>query len=59
MFFGGERRWRQENGQTFLLFFKTAFWDIYYKNQHNPFLMHGHSSWSTFDLHLVRDPKAL
>ena len=29
------------------------------KNQHVWFLVHGHSSWSTFSLHLVRAPKAL
>ena len=28
-------------------------------NQHIHFFMHGHSSWSTFGLHLVRGPKAI
>ena len=40
-------------------FFEFPFLDIYSKNQHIPFLVHGHSSWSTFGLHLVRGPKAM
>ena len=41
-------------------FFKTTlFGHILQKNQHIHFLVHGHSSWSTFGLHLVRGPKAL
>ena len=35
------------------------FFIIYLKNQHIHFLVHDHSSWSTFGLHLVRCPKAL
>ena len=58
--FGEERRWRQENSQTWIWFFsKLPFLGIYYKIQHIHFLVHGHTSWSTFDLHLVRGPKAL
>jgi hypothetical protein len=30
----------------------------YIKKQHLYFLVQGHSSWSTFGLHLVRGPKA-
>ena len=29
------------------------------KSQHIHFLVHDHSSWSTFGIHLVRGPKAL
>ena len=48
---------KQENGQT-LMFFKTAlFGYIYKENQHIHFVVHGHSSWSTFNLHLVRAQK--
>jgi hypothetical protein len=32
---------------------------IYQKNQHIRFLVHGHSSWFTFGLHLVRGAKSL
>ena len=43
------------------LFWKLPVLDIYYKkiNQHIHFLVHGHSSWSTSGLHLMRGPKAL
>jgi hypothetical protein len=35
--------------------FKTTFLRyIFYKNQHIHLLVHGHSSWSTFGLHLAR-----
>ena len=41
------------------IFFKHyPFWRYIKKNQHVHFLVHGHSSWSTFDFHLVRGPKA-
>ena len=59
---------REWNAQTwvflfcflvFWFFFKLPFLDICYKNQHIHILVHGHSSWSTFGLHLVRGPKAL
>ena len=33
--------------------------DIYLKNQHIDFLVHGLFSWSMFGLHLVNDPKTL
>ena len=37
---------------------RLGFWAcIYKKNQHLHFLVHGHSSWSTFGLHLVRGPR--
>ena len=41
------------------LFKNTFFENKLEKNQHIHFLVHGHSSWSTFDLYLVRAPKAL
>ena len=42
-----------------LIFFKLSFL-IYIKlNQQIHFLVHGHSSWSTFGSHLMRGPKAL
>ena len=40
-------------------FSKFPFVNIYYKNQSIYFLMHGHSSWSTFSIHQVRGAKAL
>ena len=56
----GKRRRRQENGQTWISFFKTAFLGHFYiKNQHIRFLVYGHSAWSTFGLDLARGPKAL
>ena len=60
MFWGreDEDKKRQENDQT-LFCFKCLFWAYLKKNQHFHFLVHGHSSWSTFGLHLVRGPKAL
>ena len=63
----GKRRWRQENGQTwffnlFILFdfsFKTPLFGHKLKSPYIHLLLHGHSSWSTFGLHLVRGPMAL
>ena len=46
----------------FFSFLKLPFLDIYYERKKNPhihFLVHSHSSWYKFGLHLVRDPKAL
>ena len=37
----------------------TLFGHIFKKNQHIHFSVHGHFSWSTFGLHLVKGPKAL
>jgi hypothetical protein len=54
-----EDKRRQENDQTWFFCPKLPFLDIYLKKQHIHFLMHGHSSWSTFGLNLVRGPKAL
>jgi hypothetical protein len=34
-------------------FSKLPFWGTYKKNQRIYFLVHGHSSWSTFGLHRV------
>ena len=58
-----EDKKRQENGQTCLLiyiyFYKIFIFGHIYINQHNHFLVHCHSSWSTFGLHLVKGPKTL
>ena len=43
-------------------FFKTTCFGFFLnknKNQHNYFLVHGHSSWSMLGLRLVKDPKTL
>ena len=45
----------KNNGQTF----KIALFELIWKKKHIHFLVRGHSSWSTFGLHLVRSPKAL
>ena len=37
----------------------TLLGHIFKINQHIHFLVHGHSSWSTFGLHLVRNPNTL
>jgi hypothetical protein len=52
---------RQKNDQTWFFFQNCPFWGvyIYILNQHIHFLVHGHSSWSTFDLHLVKVLKTL
>ena len=43
-----------------LEFFQNFFFlDIYHKNQHIHFLVHGHPYWSTFGLHPVRGPTAV
>ena len=47
---------RQEYGQTWIFFHKSPFWACI-KIQHIHFLVQGHSSWSTFGLHLVRGPR--
>ena len=49
---------RQENDQTWFIYFqKCPFWACIKKNQHIHILVHGHSSRSTFGLHLVRGPR--
>ena len=48
---------RQENGQTWIFFKTTFFGHVLKKNHHIHFLVHGHSSWSTFGLQLVRGPR--
>ena len=65
-FVGGredEHNRRQANDQTFPPpFFKTTCFGFFLnknKNQHNYFLVHGHSSWSMLGLRLVKDPKTL
>ena len=51
---GGEKIKHEEKSQN------CPFLDIYIcKKQHIHFLVHGHFSWSTFGLHLVKGPKAL
>ena len=53
--FWGKKRWRQKNAQTW-----TAFLDTFLKKKSaHSLLVHGHSSWSIFGLHLLRGPKAL
>jgi hypothetical protein len=42
----------------FILFQNYLFW-AYIKKSAHALLGHGHSSWSTFGLHLVKGPKAL
>ena len=49
----------QEWSNSFFFSSKLPFLDMDSKTQHIHFLVHGHSSWSTFGLHLVRGPKAL
>ena len=47
-------------GIFFNIFKISLFGHIFFiKNQHIHFLVHGHSSWSSFGLHLMRGPKAL
>ena len=62
-FFGAKNMKTREDKRMVklaFLFLKLPFLDIYYeKNEHIHFLVHGHSSWFTFGLHLVRGPKAL
>jgi hypothetical protein len=50
-----EKKKEKEKVKLFFLFlFKIHFFmDIYYKHQQIHFLVHGHSSWSTFGVHLV------
>ena len=61
LFCGGgiedEDTWRQKNDQTwFFIPSHLPFEGIFFLNQHIHFFVHGHSSWSTFTLHLVRGP---
>ena len=55
----GKKGRKRGEGQTQRILPKLPFWDIYIKDQHIHFLVHGHFSWSTFSLHLVKGPKAL
>ena len=61
--FWGKRSWRQEKTRLrmvkhyFILFPKLHFFGHISKNKHIHFLVHGHFSWSTFDLHLVGGAK--
>jgi hypothetical protein len=50
---------REENGQNYIVFFNSALFGHILNNHQIHFLMHSHSSWSTFSLHLVRGPKTL
>ena len=50
---GEEKGWRSNKNKIP----KLSYLDIYLKNQHIHFLVHGHFFWSTFSLHLVRGPK--
>jgi hypothetical protein len=49
---------RQENGQIWF-FAKTILLGHILRNSAHILSVHGHSSWSTFGLDLVRDSKAL
>ena len=54
------QRQKQTREWPYFNFFKTAFFGhILKKKQHIHFWVHGHCSWSTFGLHLVKGPKAL
>ena len=58
-FFVGEEKTKTREDEKMVELEELPFLDIYWKNQHGRFLVHGHSSWCTFDLHLVRGPNAL
>jgi hypothetical protein len=60
-FFGEEKRKTREDKRMvkFDFFAKTILLGIYYKKIAHILSVHGHSSWSTFSLDLVRDSKAL
>ena len=56
------KKWRQVQEKTRewsdLNYFQNCpFWTYIKKNQHIQFLVHDHSSWSTFSLHLVKGPR--
>ena len=62
VFFGGredEDKIRPNKWSNLNYFQNFPFWTYILKSHHIRFLVHGHSSWSTFSLHLVRGPKAL
>ena len=52
LFLGEEKM--EENGQSWLYCFKIVLLGHILQIQHICFMVHGHSSWSTFGLHLVR-----
>jgi hypothetical protein len=58
MFYGEEKLKTTEDNTSvnFLFFFKVALFGHILEKPTHP---HGHSSWSTFTLNLVRGPKAL
>ena len=62
---GGEEKMKTRKDKRmvklyFILFFQNfLIWAYIFLNQHIHFLVHGHSAWSTFGLHLVRGPKTL
>ena len=53
-----EDKKRQKNGQTWIFFTIVLFGHIFNKSTHS-LLVHGHTSWSTSGLHLVRGSKTL
>ena len=53
-----EDKRRQGNGQN-LIILKIGLLGQILKNERIYFWVHGHYSWSTFNLHLMRGPKAL
>ena len=50
------KKWSQENGQVWFFFSNLPFFSIYHENKLIHFLVHGHSSWSTFGLHFNEGP---
>jgi hypothetical protein len=54
-FWGGE----DEDKRTQKEWSNLIFFPYFFKIQHIHYLVVGHSSWSTFGLHLTRGPKAL
>ena len=52
--FFGEEKMKIREWSNLNIFQNPPFPDIY-----NHFLVHGHSSWCTFRLHLVKGPKTL
>ena len=61
-FFGGredEDKRRDRMVKLDFFSFQSCPFETILKNQHILFSVHGHTSWSTFGLHLLRGPKTL
>ena len=50
---------REDKGSLVKLYHFLLNYHFLTYNQHFHFLTHGHSSWSTFGLYLVKGPKTL